>query len=232
MRALIVEDEIFSANNLKCIISKADIETIAIVDNAKDAMKICKEHKPDLILMDIMIKGAKSGVELAVDIKHMISEDIFIIFLTAYSDKEMISYAVNANAFAYLLKPYREGEIIATLELVKSKYTIFNKESIPKNSHIVKLIENYSFDTNSNTLYQNNVEIAISRKSQRLLNILSKNSHIFVSSQEIINYVWENSSKGNMQTLRSLIYRLKNLTKSNLIKSHNNIGYKVVIKRE
>jgi len=227
LRALIVEDEIFSANNLKNIVSKQNIEVISIVDNAKDAIALCKKKKPELILMDIMIKGAMSGVEAAVEIKHHVSDEIAIIFLTAYSNKEMIDYAIDANAFAYLLKPYREGEIFATLELLKAKLKTPKKIEII-NKSIVFLKNDYHFDIDKNSLYVEGNELAISKHSKRLLHILCKNSHSYVSSEELIQYIWQESDSGSLEALRSLIYRLKHLTKVSFINNNKKVGYKII----
>jgi len=227
LRALIVEDEIFSANNLKNIVSKQDIEVIGIVDNAKDAIALCKKEKPDLVLMDIMIKGNISGVEAAIEIKHHISNKTAIIFLTAYSNKEMIDYAVDANAFAYLLKPYREGEIYATLELLKAKLKT-KKESKVINKPIVYLNSGYSFNIHKNCLYYKKNELAISENSKKLLHILCKNHHNYVSSEELIQYIWQGSSAGSLEALRSLIYRLKILTKTSFVSNNKKVGYKII----
>ena len=230
MRALIVEDEIFSANNLKNIVSRYGVDVIEIVDNAEEALTLCRRHKPELVLMDIMLQGPLSGVEAAVEIRHTISENIFIVFLSAYSDREMIEYAVDANAFAYLLKPYREGEIIATIELIRSRSEQTKRSySYPVNRRI-SLASGYVFDIKRQKLYHRHHEIAISKNSKKLLDILCRNRQIFVSAEEIIRHIWEEADGGSLTSLRSLIYRLKNTTDTSLIKNHNRIGYKIILK--
>lgn len=229
MKALIVEDEIFSANRLKSIVTRCGIEVIGIVDNAKDALRVCRKERPELVLMDIMIKGATSGLEVAIEIKYTISNKITIIFLSAYSDREMIDYALDANTFAYLLKPYREGEIEATLELCKAQVGD-NKKSVNSNNHI-EFQGGYSFDMDNSKLYLYSDEIPIGNKGKKLLEILCKNKHIFVSSTECIKYVWGDTESGSVQALRSLIYRLKNSVKVPLIESKTGVGYKVLTKQ-
>lgn len=228
MKALIVEDEIFSANHLQYIIQDIGVEVVDIVDNSQDALKICKEQKVDIVLMDIMIKGSVSGVETAVEIEHNISKDILIIFLTAYSDAEMIDYATRSNAFAYLLKPYRKGEIIATIKLAEAKL----KRKVPikeiSNKIEVALVDGYIFNLESSKLFKESKEVAISQNTKKLLLLLCKNRNIYIDSKEIINYIWEDDAATDR--LRSLIYRLKQITKTNLIKNRNNIGYRVNLK--
>lgn len=229
MRALIVEDEIFSATHLKHIIQEIGVEVIDIVDNSKDALEICKKLKPDIVLMDIMIKGATSGVETAVEIEYNISKDILIIFLTAYSDAEMIDYATRANAFAYLLKPYRKGEIVATIKLaeanLKKDKTVIKEF---KNSSEIELAGGYIFNLDTSKLSKESKEISISKNTTKLLELLCNNKNSYIDSKEIIEHIWNKDAP--VDRLRSLIYRLKLITKVNLIKNRNNIGYGIVLK--
>ena len=229
MRALIVEDEIFSATHLKHIIQEIGVEVIDIVDNSKDALEICKKLKPDIVLMDIMIKGATSGVETAVEIEYNISKDILIIFLTAYSDAEMIDYATRANAFAYLLKPYRKGEIVATIKLaeanLKKDKTVIKEFT---NSSEIELAGGYIFNLDTSKLSKESKEISISKNTTKLLELLCNNKNSYIDSKEIIEHIWNKDAP--VDRLRSLIYRLKLITKVNLIKNRNNIGYGVVLK--
>ena len=229
MRALIVEDEIFSATHLKHIIQEIGVEVIDIVDNSKDALEICKKLKPDIVLMDIMIKGATSGVETAVEIEYNISKDILIIFLTAYSDAEMIDYATRANAFAYLLKPYRKGEIVATIKLaeanLKKDKTVIKEFT---NSSEIELAGGYIFNLDTSKLSKESKEISISKNTTKLLELLCNNKNSYIDSKEIIEHIWNKDVP--VDRIRSLIYRLKLITKVNLIKNRNNIGYGVVLK--
>jgi len=121
MNVLIVEDEPIPAEYLKTIIESADeFKVVDIVDNEDDILKAIHINKIDVIFMDIMIKGSMSGAEVALEVKN-IKDNILIIFMTAYSEEEMIEYAAEAGAFAYLLKPYRPDEITATLALARKK---------------------------------------------------------------------------------------------------------------
>lgn len=231
MRALIVEDEIFSANHLKSIVERCGIEVITIVNNAQDAFKVCRKEKPELVFMDIMIKGATSGLEAAIEIKYNISDKITVIFLSAYSDREMISYALEANTFAYLLKPYREGEIVATLELYKTKLESHGKPLMCKEQNLsnsIVLLGGYTFDMEKMRLCLHNQEVSISKKSKKLLYILCKNRDIYISSSECIRYIWDDQECGSCEALRSLIYRLKREIKVPFIQNQSGVGYKII----
>ena len=113
---LIVEDELISAEYLKEMLENDGYRVLNIVDSAEEAISQYKSINPDLVLMDIMLKGNISGSEAALKIKQYNSE-AKIIFLTAYATDEMLNYAVEAEAYGYLMKPYREKEILATIKL-------------------------------------------------------------------------------------------------------------------
>jgi len=227
MRVMIVEDDVISANYLKKIIELAGYEVVSMVQKGIDAIAMAKEKRPDLILMDIMLQDQLSGAEAAKEI-HYLYPEIFIIFLTAYSDNEMIEYAVESEAFAYLLKPYRDNEILATLSLVKAKYEESLNSTTYKNETIITLVDGYSFNSELHRLFLNNKEVKLSKKSLKLIEILCKNRYISVELDDIISYIWE--SETSEQALRSLIHRIREKTSTNLIINNNSFGYRIGLK--
>jgi DNA-binding response OmpR family regulator len=230
MKIMIVEDDVIPANYLKKMIELEGYNVIAIVQKGMDAIQIAKEKKPDLILMDIMLQDQISGAEAAKEI-HYLYPEIFIIFLTAYSDKEMVDYAVESEAFAYLLKPYRDNEILATLSLAKAKFEeqtkIMNNE-IKSNNEIIELVDGYVFDTKLSRLFLDQKEVKLSKKSLKLISVLCNNRHVSVELSDIIANIWEDGT--SEQALRSLIHRTREKTSHNLILNSNSFGYKIGLK--
>jgi len=129
-RVFIAEDDLLSAEYLKQILQKAGYEVSGVADNAEETIEECKRSRPDAILMDIMLKGRVTGTEAALEISRTLPS-CKIIFITAYAEKEMIEYAEMSKAYAYLMKPYREKEILATIELLaKNKNSTVSNEQI------------------------------------------------------------------------------------------------------
>ena len=220
INVLIVEDEPISAEYLKSIIeSDSDFKVVAIVDNEKDTIDAIHSYDIDIIFMDIMIKGAISGAEAALRIS-VLKDDILIIFMTAYSEKEMVEYAVESHAFAYLLKPYRPNEIIATLELAKDK--IKHKSTPLKNEKEIKLINNYIFNKDSGRLFYYNNEVDLTQSEYELLKLLVDNLPNPVSKETILNKL--NISE---LSLRALLYRFRKRTHKDLIQSIKRLGYRI-----
>lgn len=220
IHVLIVEDEPIPAEYLKSIIEGVEgFCVVGIVDNEDDIFKAIHTQNIDIIFMDIMIKGAVSGAEVALKIRTL-DKDILIMFLTAYSESEMIEYAVDADAFAYLLKPYRPDEIVANLELAKKK--LHKKEKVQLPPSTLKLINNYTFDTLQNRLFLDNSEIKLTTKERDLLSLLASKLPSSVNSETILEEL--NITE---LSLRSLLYRFRNKTNKDLITSIKGIGYKL-----
>ena len=220
-KIVIVEDELLSARYLKEFLEKEKFEVTHIVDNAADALSVIKEESPDIALLDIMLKGSKTGSELSLEIS-MYNKNIIIIFISAYSTDEMIEYAIDAGADGYLLKPYREKEIISTIKLAIAKK--MNKHSsVSVNVSEVTFGDKFIFNLQTRKLYQYGVQIPLSTKAITLIEVLVMNLGSVVSNEQIMNYIWK--SNANFNTLRSLVHRVKVQLNDHVIINSNGFGY-------
>ena len=108
-KILIVEDEIIIAEDLKQELTKLGYKIIGIATKGKEAIKKIKKTKPDLILMDLTLKGELDGIETAKQInKH---HNIPLIYISGYFDHKIIQRAKKTKAYGYLKKPIRPVEI-------------------------------------------------------------------------------------------------------------------------
>jgi signal transduction histidine kinase len=96
-------------------------EVLGIVDSGEEAVQKAGERRPDLILMDIVLKGRMNGIDAAGEIRTHFN--IPVVFLTAYSDDTVVEKAKQTEPFGYIIKPYNEREIKIVLQmaLYKSK---------------------------------------------------------------------------------------------------------------
>jgi len=229
MTILIAEDELIPAHYLKKVLLENGYDVLDIVMRGAEVIQVAKIQKPDVILMDVMLKDNISGCDAALEISHH-NPEIYIIFLTAYSDKEMIDFAVDSKAFAYLLKPYRDKEILATLELAKAKLNKSSKETkIQMNDDAkIPLANDYSFDTLSQRLYHGINEVPCGPKALEFIALLCKHKHSTVKIETILETLWDTET--SQQTLRSLIHRIRENTSQHLIINVNKLGYKIGLK--
>ncbi|OGC10417.1 two-component system response regulator [candidate division KSB1 bacterium RBG_16_48_16] len=115
VKILVVEDENIVAMDIKCMLMKLGYDVLGVVSNGEHAVKQAEIMSPDLILMDIIIKGSIDGIEAACRIRTKFK--IPIIFLTAHSDQKTRQRAKMAEPNGYLLKPFHEAELDQVIKL-------------------------------------------------------------------------------------------------------------------
>lgn len=121
-RALIVEDEVLIAEELRERLSSLGFLVIAAVDSAEESIAIATKERPDLILMDIRLKGDKDGVQAAREIRQQV--DVPIVYLTAYSDRLTVERAKHTEHDGFILKPYLRRELQGTIEIAMLRHAI------------------------------------------------------------------------------------------------------------
>ncbi|MCH7412032.1 response regulator transcription factor [Belliella sp. R4-6] len=117
---VLVEDENDLAQNIKEILGSLGFYVSAVFDNSLGALEFIKLNKVDLLILDIMINGDMDGISLAMEIKKKI--DIPIVFITAYSENEIIKRVIDVSPDGYLLKPFTKESLKTTLLLSLSNY--------------------------------------------------------------------------------------------------------------
>ncbi len=124
-RIFIVEDEIVIAKDIKRSLDKFGYSVVGTAASGERAIQRALELKPDLILMDIVLKGNMDGIEAANEIQS--SLDVPIIYLTAYADKVVLDRAKATGPFGYMLKPFEDKEIFSTIEMALYKHEMEKK---------------------------------------------------------------------------------------------------------
>ncbi|WP_019502325.1 response regulator [Pseudanabaena sp. PCC 6802] len=118
-KILIVEDEAIAAENIAGRLRQQGYDVVGIVDSGAEAIKEASNVKPDLILMDIMLKGEIDGVAAAVEISRQ--SPTAVVFMTAFGDESTLQRAKVAEPFGYLIKPFKSHELRATIEIALRK---------------------------------------------------------------------------------------------------------------
>jgi len=122
---LIVEDESIVAEDIHDSLQNLGYTAAATVSSGEEAIAKAEEIHPDLVLMDIKLEGAMDGVEAA---RHIRSHfDIPVIYLTAYADEETIEQAKATESYGYILKPFQERELRASVEMALYKHEMESK---------------------------------------------------------------------------------------------------------
>src|SRR5436190_22619576 len=125
-RALIVEDETLIAEELRERLSRLGFSVIAAVDSGEEGVAIATRERPDLVLMDIRLKGEKDGVQAATEIRQQV--DIPIVYLTAYSDQLTVDRANATEHDRFILKPFQRRELQSTIEVAMRRHALRAKQ--------------------------------------------------------------------------------------------------------
>jgi DNA-binding response OmpR family regulator len=220
LNILIVEDEALAILYLKGILKS--IEYIAINDvfvstKADEALEYVKNNKIDVVFMDINIEGGLNGIECATQIGH--SSDIPIIYTTAFKDSDTIRKTNRTNSIAYLIKPFKPENVEASLNIALRLY-----KHKKQNDPICITVENLKYNRENKTLYENNKAVKLTQKELALVDLFFNNINQNISYETLKNKVWDDDEISE-NTIRDLIYRVKQKIPSLKISSVSKIGY-------
>ncbi|WP_370572398.1 response regulator [Methanomethylovorans sp.] len=114
-KILVVEDENIVALEIKKRLQKLGYIVPGVASTGEDAISKVEGILPDLVLMDIMLKGEIDGIHAAGEIRKRFN--IPVIYLTAYSDEETLQRAKFTEPYGYILKPFEEDDLRTTIEI-------------------------------------------------------------------------------------------------------------------
>lgn len=120
INVLVVEDESIVSKDIQHSLKKLGYNVIGAASNGKRALEIFTEEIPDIVLMDIMIKGDMNGIEVAEIVKKQYN--IPVIFLTAYADESTLGKAKITEPYGYIIKPFKEIDLHTTIEMAIYKH--------------------------------------------------------------------------------------------------------------
>ena len=117
---LVVEDELLSMEMLVQTLKSRGHEITAAVSSAEEALASIERRRPDLIVMDVKIKGDIDGITLA----EMVNERfrVPVIYVTAFASGELVTRAKKTASYGYLIKPFSEHELTTAVEIALYKY--------------------------------------------------------------------------------------------------------------
>lgn len=116
---MLVDDEAIITMQLEKRLSSMGYEVVGVASSGIESVDMARKLRPDLVLMDIVMPGPVDGIDAASRIRAEL--DIPIIFLTAFADETNISRAKDAEPFGYIVKPFHEKEIQASIEVALHK---------------------------------------------------------------------------------------------------------------
>jgi len=119
IKVLVVEDESIVSKDIQYSLTKLGYEVVGASATGEKAIELAISEHPDIVLMDIMLKGEMNGIEAAEIIRKELKKPV--IFLTAYADDATLNKAKFAEPYGYIIKPFKEIDLHTTIEIALYK---------------------------------------------------------------------------------------------------------------
>ncbi|HEF1789275.1 TPA: response regulator transcription factor [Campylobacter jejuni] len=216
---LVVEDEIKTRESMINILSERFSKVIG-AQNGDEGFKKFKKFKPDLVITDIAMP-IMDGLDMAREIKE-ISDDVPIVVLSAYSEKERLLRSIDIGIDKYLIKPVDIEELFKVLDYLIG-------EKIEANM-LVKISEEYQFNKTKRTLIHNGKEIVLTKKELAFISLLLKQPGVLVLHEDIKKNVWIGEHVSDT-AVRTFIKRVRDKVGEDFIKNLPSLGYKININK-
>lgn len=156
-KILIVEDEFIVANDLKMILVKSGYEVCGIAASVEEARILIDAQKPNWVLLDIILKGNLTGIDLAWELE---TKKIPFLYISANTNHSILNAVKETQPYGFLVKPFRERDLFVMLDIARYKYSVENG--------------NGNNDTFGKPSSKENKKIEIIGKNKKLLDLMQK----------------------------------------------------------
>ena len=123
-KILIVEDQFIEANNLQMILERAGYHICGIARSVPVALKLIEKEMPDMVMLDIFLQGTLTGIDLAKDLRE---KNIAFVYISANSNKKTLDAAKATKPYGFLVKPFREKDVLVMLDVAWYLHQEVNK---------------------------------------------------------------------------------------------------------
>jgi DNA-binding response OmpR family regulator len=239
---VIVEDDEITALNLSMSLQKHGYNIVSVCDNIEEAKGKISEHIPKLVIIDISLQDISDGIELANFIKSQYN--LPFIYLTSHSDDDIISLAKVTEPYGYIVKPFDPGSLHATIQMALFKFDVessrkddisslkvdkLNLEKLlyskrASDEPIVPFGRDYHLDISICETFYKGQKIKLTKKENAFLRLLVAQLGKVVSFEQARDYVWDESG-ATENSVRTLVWRLRNKLETDIIKNASGIGY-------
>jgi DNA-binding LytR/AlgR family response regulator len=136
---LVVEDESIVSKDIQHSLKKLGYNVVGAASSGEKALELARTELPDIVLMDIMLKGDMNGIETAEIIRQEMA--IPVVFLTAYADESTLSKAKVTEPYGYIIKPFKEIDLHTSIEMAIYKHGK-EQEIIKERDFLYSIVEN------------------------------------------------------------------------------------------
>ncbi|WP_129751027.1 sigma-54-dependent transcriptional regulator [Flavobacterium beibuense] len=126
-KILIVEDEFIVANDLKMILKKGNYNVVGIASSATQARTMIAAKRPDWVLLDIILKGNETGIDLA---RELATVKIPFLFISANTNQSILEAVKKTGPYGFMVKPFREKDLLVMLDIARYRHKIENQQEL------------------------------------------------------------------------------------------------------
>ncbi len=227
-KVLLVEDEELARKTLAFYLNTIFDEVVVACDGA-DALGIIKKsfdkkENFDLIITDLNMPNV-NGMQMIDEILKLIPNQRFII-VSAHKNEEDLLKLINLRVSGYFVKPLNIDNMMEMLQKAKEEVLLDKQPKIQeKTNKLLKLNNSYTFDLETNKLYNKGIIVKLSKKESEVLEILIENLGVLISVDKFKELIW-NDVTINDSSFRTVMKRLKDKIKDDdFIISHKGFGY-------
>jgi len=191
-----------------------------IANSSQEAYLIYRDKRPDIIIMDLFV-AKLGGVTLAKKVRQK-DYTTCLIALTEHATREILLEIVDLHFSSYLIKSLDRTELLKALLKVSKQI---------EQGKITHLKENCFWDSRSKTLFNGDSPIVLTRREQKLFEMLVEKNGDACSDDEIFFYVWEDEFNRTVtnESIRTLVKNLRKKIPKNIIENQYGVGYKINI---
>jgi DNA-binding NtrC family response regulator len=130
-KVLIVEDELIVARDIRRTLERNGFRVVGVARTAEKALQLVEEFNPSLVLLDIFLKGNLTGIDVA---EHLNKKSIPFVYVSANSNQQVLEAAKTTNPFGFIVKPFRERDLLVTIDIAAFRYENNKKMSLAESS--------------------------------------------------------------------------------------------------
>jgi DNA-binding NtrC family response regulator len=143
-KILIVEDGFIEAEYLRLMLARAGYRVIGIAHTVPQAQQLIKLERPDLVILDIFLKGDLTGIDLAAELGE---DNIAFIYLSANCEEEVLNRAKATKPYGFLVKPFRENDLLVTLKIARYRHEHSLESKYRQERELRKQLEDIAINT-------------------------------------------------------------------------------------
>ena len=215
-KILLLEDDLNLSETVSEYLEDSGFEVSCVYDG-DEAIELIYEHNFDLLLLDVNVPN-KNGFEVLKEVRKN-NKKTAAIFITSLNSMDSLEEGFNSGCDDYIRKPFELKELLIRVK------TILKKEFSNKNE-LVQITPNITFNSISNELKDNGVEVKLNLKESKLLKFFLQHPNQLLSHEMIYDHVWEYDEEYSDNSLRTYIKNLRKILGKDKIVSLKKLGYR------